>query len=108
MDTFGSSDVGKVRAVVARMLEKCTLLWREAHVQVKADGFGPLFDVQRSTNCTLTNLTLLRNLTHLTNLTYVTNLTNRTNQRKFRSQTSDSMERWNSRGGKSQGGEVKK
>ena len=30
------------------------------------------------------------------------------NRRKFRSQTSDNMERWKSRGGKSQGGEVKK
>ena len=30
------------------------------------------------------------------------------NRRKFRSQTSDNMQRWKSRGGKSQGGEVKK
>ena len=30
------------------------------------------------------------------------------NRRKFRSRTSDNMERWKSRGGKSQGGEVKK
>ena len=29
-------------------------------------------------------------------------------RRKFRSQTSDNMERWKSRGGKSQGGEEKK
>ena len=29
-------------------------------------------------------------------------------RRKFRSQTSDSMQRWKSRGGKSQRGEVKK
>ena len=29
-------------------------------------------------------------------------------RRKFRSQTSDNMQRWKSRGGKSQGGEVKK
>ena len=31
-----------------------------------------------------------------------------TNRRKFRSQTSDNMDRWKSRGGKSQGGEAKK
>ena len=30
------------------------------------------------------------------------------NRRKFRSQTSDNMQRWKSRGGKSQDGEVKK
>ena len=30
------------------------------------------------------------------------------NQRKFRSETSDSMDRWKSRGGKSQGGGEKK
>ena len=33
------------------MLKKCTPLWREAHFQVKSvttEGFGPLFDVQRS------------------------------------------------------------
>ena len=29
-------------------------------------------------------------------------------RRKFRSQTSDNMQRWKGRGGKSQGGEVKK
>ena len=34
-----------------RMLKKCTLLWREAHFEVKmlkAQGFGPLFEVRMS------------------------------------------------------------
>ena len=72
--TFGSSDVEKVHAFVARstfwsqhvknttgfgpllevqMSKKCTPLWREAHFEVKnTTGFGPLLEVQMSTKCT--------------------------------------------------------
>jgi len=35
----------------------------------KTERFGPLFDVQMSKKCTLTNLTNLTNLTHLTHYT---------------------------------------
>ena len=35
-------------------------------------------------------------------------LIKKTYRRKFRNQTSDNMQRWKSRGGKSQGGEVRK
>ena len=59
------------------MSKKCTLLWREAHFQVKrvkkTEGSWAFFDVQISNKCTLTTLTTL---THLTNLTYLTNLPN--------------------------------
>ena len=74
--TFGSYDVEKVHAVVARstfrsqhvqkhtilgslleveMSKKCTLLWREAHFEVKmykAQQFGPLLEVEMSKKCT--------------------------------------------------------
>ena len=74
--TFGSYDVEKVHAVVARstfpsqnvqntpfsdplleveMSKKCTPLWREAHFQVKSvtklTGLGPLLEVQMSKKC---------------------------------------------------------
>ena len=73
---FGSWDVEKVHAVVARstfpsqnvqkntsvgplleveMLKKCTPLWREAHFEVKmlkADMFGPLLEVEMLKKCT--------------------------------------------------------
>ena len=77
---FGSSDVEKVHAVVARstfpsqnvqntpfsdhflevqMSKKCTPLWREAHFEVKMlkkkkhQGFGPLLEVAMSKKCTV-------------------------------------------------------
>ena len=89
--TFGSWDVEKVHAVVARstcpsqkckrlrgfgplfdlqMSKKCALLWREAYFQVKSAkckrrrGFGPLLDIQMSKRWTLTNLTNTTNLTN--------------------------------------------
>jgi len=37
------------------MSKKCTLLWREAHFQVKMfkkKGFGPLLEVEMSKRCT--------------------------------------------------------
>ena len=79
--TFGSCNVEKVRAVVARsrlrsqnvqntskhtrcgpllaveMSKKCTPLWHEAHISKskckKDQGFGPLLEVQMSKKCTL-------------------------------------------------------
>ena len=63
--TFGSWDVEKVHAVVARSTfpsQKCK----------KLRGVVPVVDVQMSKKCTLTTLT---NLAHLTNLTCWTNLT---------------------------------
>ena len=73
--TFGSCDVEKVHAVVARstfpsqntkhlssgplleveMSKKCTPLWREAHFQVKITKhtiLGPLLEVEMSKKCT--------------------------------------------------------
>ena len=43
--TFGRPDVEKVHAIVAGI----------AFPSQKTDGFGPLFDVQISKKCTLTN-----------------------------------------------------
>ena len=108
--TFGSCRVEKVYADVARstcgsqnakntrfgplfdvqMSKKCTLLWREAHFQVKsvkAERIGPLLDVQMSKKCTLTNLT---SLTNFTNLTFLTNLTNLTNSTHLTNSTNSS------------------
>ena len=74
--TFGSCDVEKVHAVVARSTfpsqniqstpgsehfwnlrgrKSARRWWREAHVQVKSvkvDGYGPLLDIQMSRKCT--------------------------------------------------------
>ena len=86
--TFGSCNVEKVHAVVARstcssqnvqstpcsdhfMIFRCRKSACCCGAKqipkskvLKTEGFGPLFDFQRSTKCTLTNLTTLRNLTH--------------------------------------------
>ena len=64
-DMFGS-------LLDVQMSKKCTLLWREAHFQVKslnAEGFRAFFDVQMWEKWTLTNLTNLSDLTNTTNLT---------------------------------------
>ena len=90
--TFGSWDVEKVHAVVARstfrsqnvqntpctdflhvqMSKKCTPLWREAHFEVKMlkknQGFGPLLEVQMSLHYNTSHYTTL----HSTTLHYIT------------------------------------
>ena len=94
---FGSWDVEKVHAVVARstfpsqnvqstrgtdhfleveMSKKCRRLWREAHFQVKSVkswGFWAFSDVQMWKKWTLTNFTNLTNLTDLATLSQLTN-----------------------------------
>ena len=95
--TFGSWDVEKVHAVVARstfgsqnvkthkrfgpLLEvqiskKCTPLWREAHIEVKmlkTPGFGPLFEVQMWLRfASLHYITLHYTTLHYTTLHYTT------------------------------------
>ena len=87
--TFGGSDVGKVHAVLARstfpsqnaqnttcsevrMWKKCAPLWREAHVQVKMDKASHVRATFGGSDV----------------------------RRKFRSQTSDNMDRWKAEQGR--------